>query len=196
MGAGAASQAASRRAGEQARAVAEELGALDRSVFFHDGWVPYAERADWLLDAGCALSTHADTLESRFAFRTRLLDCFWAGLPIVATAGDDLAARTAAEGLGEVVSPGDVAGTADAIERVLGRGRAAFAPGLERAAAAYAWPVAAQALVRWITGPAPPGERLAPAGAVSRTPAHRARAAGYLLARPAISGLRLRTPSG
>jgi len=198
MGTAAAAQApAARRATEQAQAVARELGALGDTVLFHSDWVPYAERVDWLLDAGCALSTHADTLESRYAFRTRLLDCFWAGLPTVVTAGDDLAARVLADGLGEVVAPGDIGGTADAIERVLDRGRDVYAPALASASAAYAWPVAAQALVRWISEPGQPSAgRLAPRAATRRTAAHRVRATSYLLARPMIARLGLHTPSG
>lgn len=197
MGATAAAQAASRRATQEAEAVARELGVLDRIVFLHRDWVPYGERIDWLLDADCALSTHADTLESRYAFRTRLLDCFWAGLPIVATAGDELAERVAADALGALAAAGDVPGTADAIERVLDRGRAAYAAPLARASADYAWPVVARTLERWICDPAaPPRERLAAAASVHRTPAHRLRAASYLAVRPAIARLGLRTPAG
>jgi glycosyltransferase involved in cell wall biosynthesis len=196
MGASAAAQAASRRAAEEAEGVARQLGALDRTVLFHRDWVPYGERVDWLLDADCALSTHSDSLESRYAFRTRLLDCFWAGLPIVATAGDDLAARVSADGLGELAEPGDVAGTAAAIERVLDRGRGAYAAPLAAASTAYAWPVAARALVRWIGSDEPPRERLAPRAAVARTPGHRLRAAAYLAGRPAIARLGLRSPAG
>ncbi len=48
------------------------------------------ERATWLMDADCLVSTHLDHLESNFSFRTRLLDCFWAGVPAVCTAGDEL----------------------------------------------------------------------------------------------------------
>ena len=69
---------------EDARRLAAEL---DAPVYFNDAWVPYKERGGWLLDADCALSTHVDHLETRFAFRTRLLDCFWAGLPVVCTRG-------------------------------------------------------------------------------------------------------------
>src|SRR6185503_10968946 len=61
------------------------------------------ERGAWLLDADCAVSAHLDHLESRYAFRTRLLDCFWAGLPIVCTRGDELADRVERERLGEAV---------------------------------------------------------------------------------------------
>ena len=88
---GAAQQLPAQRTAERAQALAAELGLLDRVVFFNDEWVPYEQRADWLLEADCALSTHEDHLETRFAFRTRVLDCFWARLPIVCTGGDDLA---------------------------------------------------------------------------------------------------------
>ena len=69
-------------------------------VHFHETWVPYDERGAWLAQADCAISTHAEHLETRFAFRTRLLDCFWSGLPVVCTEGDDLADRVAREDLG------------------------------------------------------------------------------------------------
>lgn len=124
-------------------------------VVFNDAWVPYDERAAWLLNAACAISTHRDHLETRFAFRTRLLDCFWAGLPVVASTGDDLAERVERDGLGAVAAPGDVAGTAAALERVLVRGRAAYAPALAEAAAAFAWPRAVAPIVEWLGAPAP-----------------------------------------
>lgn len=63
---------------------------------FNDSWEPYAERDEWLAAADCAISTHVEHLETRYSSRTRLLDCFWAGLPVVCTTGDDLAARVAA----------------------------------------------------------------------------------------------------
>ena len=44
----------------------------------------------YLLDADLAVSAHFDDVETRFAFRTRLLDCLWAGLPVVTTRGDTL----------------------------------------------------------------------------------------------------------
>src|SRR5690606_7211043 len=125
---GAASQVAARRTAEQARAEAARLGALDRHVLFHDAWVGYEDRADWLLQAGCALSAHHDHLVARFAFRARLRDCSWAGLSVVCTGGDDLSDRVDREGAGRIFAPGDVEGCADALDAVLDRGRAPFAP--------------------------------------------------------------------
>ena len=82
-----------------------ELNLLDRHVFFGD-WIPYDERGAFLAEADLGVSLHRPGLESRFASRTRLLDCIWAGLPSVSTAGDPLSEMIAERGLGRVVPPG------------------------------------------------------------------------------------------
>lgn len=82
-----------------------ELRLLDRYVFFGD-WIPYDEREDYLLEADLGVSTHQPGIESHFAWRTRLLDCIWAGLPVVSTLGDPLSDMIAEHGLGRVVPPG------------------------------------------------------------------------------------------
>ena len=104
---------------EQAVALAETLGLRDRHVFFNDGWVPYSERGRYLLDADLAVSAQFDDVETRLAFRTRLLDCLWAGLPVVTTRGDTLGDELVASGAGFAVEPGDVAGWTETLERVL-----------------------------------------------------------------------------
>lgn len=144
------------RAATEARALAEQLGVLDRSVFFNDAWVPYAERADWLLEAACSVSTHADHVEARFAFRTRVLDCVWAGLPVVCSDGDDLAGLIAREDLGAVAPPGDTDAVAAGLERVLGRGKDAYAGAMSAAAEELAWPRVAAPLVRYVAAAGPP----------------------------------------
>jgi len=178
---GAARQVPAERAAERARAVAAELGLLDRVVFFNSSWVPYERRADWLLDADCALSTHSDHLETRFAFRTRLLDCFWTGIPVVCTGSGDLGALVEREGLGAVVAPGDVEGTADALERVLDNGRGHYAEALARVALRFSWPSVAQPLVRMVQA------EVAPRVLSCRPRAGRtARTGSYLVGRRAL----------
>src|SRR5919106_3015773 len=49
--------------------LADELGLRDRHVFFNFGWVPYAERQGYLLEADLGVSAHLNTVEARFAFR-------------------------------------------------------------------------------------------------------------------------------
>ena len=115
--------------------------------------MPYGARAAWLLEADCAVSTHVEHLETRFAFRTRLLDCLWAGLPIVCTRGDELAERVEREDLGATVPERDPEALAAALERVLDRGRAAHAPALAAAAEDFRWARVAEPLIRWSTAP-------------------------------------------
>lgn len=132
-------------AGGAGRALAEARAAvaahrLGDAVLFNETWVDYADRAGWLLASEAVISTHRDHLEARFAFRTRLLDCLWTGVPPIVTDGDDLAALIAAEDLGAVAAPGDVDALAAGIERVLDRGRDAYAARLRAASRAFEWP--------------------------------------------------------
>jgi len=134
--------------------LARDIGVLDRSVFFND-WVAYDDRQNYLLEADVGISLHRPLLESRLAFRTRFLDYLWAGLPIVATEGDVLGAEVKARGLGTVVAPGDVAGTADAIRTLVDTPtlKARYAPQFAAAAACYRWDVVAAPLVEFCRHP-------------------------------------------
>ena len=99
---------------DTARKLAADLGLLDTHVFFND-WVEYDKRQNWLLQAALTLSLHQPTIESRFAFRTRLLDNLWCRVPIVATEGDVLSDIVASEGLGRVVPPAQPRAVAQAM---------------------------------------------------------------------------------
>jgi glycosyltransferase involved in cell wall biosynthesis len=108
------------RMASTARRLAHELGLVGSHVFFNDGWVPFDQRADYLLDADIAVSIHKQHIETEFSFRTRILDYLWCGLPIVATTGDSFAPLIVEHGLGEVVEPDDVEGLEAALDRLLG----------------------------------------------------------------------------
>ncbi len=103
---------------EESRALAERLGLLDTHVFFND-WVPYDQRARYLVEADIGVSTHRDHLETHFSFRTRMLDYIWAGLPIVCTRGDFFASLVEARGLGATVPPGDAGALAHTLATLL-----------------------------------------------------------------------------
>ena len=138
---------------DDARELAAQLGLLDRVVFFND-WVPYDQRQNWLLEADLALSLHQPTLESRFAFRTRILDNLWCKLPLVATTGDVLADLIEREQIGITVTPVDAHAVADAIVAGLDSQRqATFRANLERVAANHTWEAVAQPLLRWCANP-------------------------------------------
>ena len=143
-----------RRGTQETLALADELGLTGRTVFFND-WVPYDERANYLLEADIGVSLHRDHLETRFSFRTRFLDYLWAGLPIVATRGDVLGEQVEMQGLGQTVEPGDVEGVAEAILSLLDTPnlRQAYRPRFEQAADGYRWEVVAQPLVEFCAAP-------------------------------------------
>ena len=107
------------RMATEARALSAELGLTGRSVFFNEQWVPYDERGRYLLEADVGVSTHLDHVETAYAFRTRMLDYLWAGLPMVCTRGDVFASLVEEHGLGLTVAAGDVDALADALDRLL-----------------------------------------------------------------------------
>ena len=99
-----------------AAAARETAGRLD--VAAHVAlveWVPYDERVARLLAADVAITLDPGGLEQRFAFRTRLLDALWAGLPTLATRGEWVADLAAAQGAGWTVAPGDAAAAGHAL---------------------------------------------------------------------------------
>ncbi|MBV8234240.1 MAG: glycosyltransferase family 4 protein, partial [Acidimicrobiia bacterium] len=101
------------------RELAHELGLTDQHVFFNEDWVAYEDRQNYLLEADVGVSTHLDHVETAFSFRTRILDYFWAGLPVVATGGDALAELIETRSLGVTVPPGDVEALEEALFRLL-----------------------------------------------------------------------------
>lgn len=154
-----------------ARALADELGLTDRLVFFND-WVPYAERENYLLEADLGISLHLERLETRFAFRTRLLDYFWAGLPMVVSAGDALSRLVADEELGAVVAPQDVAGVRDALLRLLAQPdlRAKIAPRFAAVRAELTWERAIEPLRAFCRAPYRAADASARPASVLRLP--------------------------
>jgi glycosyltransferase involved in cell wall biosynthesis len=147
---------AEQREAQAAHELAQDLGVLDSLVFFNENPISYRERATWLLDADCILSTHFDHLEAGFSFRTRLLDCFWAGVPAVCTRGDELSELIEGCDGGVTVPHCDVDAVADAIVEVLNRGPEAYRERLLAAGADLAWPAVVQPLRRIVQlqGPA------------------------------------------
>ena len=87
--------------------LANRLGLTDRHVFFNHGWVDYNLRDGYLLESDLAVLASGKDLETRLSFRTRVLDCLWAQIPVVLTEGDYFSDLTRAKGLGLVAPVGD-----------------------------------------------------------------------------------------
>ncbi|NKQ57840.1 glycosyltransferase [Amycolatopsis sp. K13G38] len=142
--------------------LADRLGLTGKHVFFNEQWVPYGERQNWLLDADCGVTTHFEHVETTFAFRTRVLDYLWAGLPIVTTDGDAFADLVRAENLGVVVPATDEKALADALERALYDSEfvADCKRNIEAVAQRFAWPEVLTPLVEFCRDPRPAADRL------------------------------------
>lgn len=95
--------------------LAKQLGLHAKTVFFNQTWVAYDQRVNYLLEADLGVSAHHNHAETRFAFRTRLLDYLWASLPMIVSAGDSLADLVQQQQLGQVVAIEDVQGWVKAL---------------------------------------------------------------------------------
>lgn len=101
------------------RAAGQRMPPHDDAIVQNPDWAPYRERARWLRASRVAIMLHKESLEARFAIRTRLFDAIWCGVPIVASAGGFAAELVEQEGLGVVVEVGDVEAAAAALERLV-----------------------------------------------------------------------------
>ena len=130
-----------------------DKNALNEVVTFLD-WVPFADLGGYLLEADVMVSAHRDHVETRYAYRTRLLDGLWAGRPTVATGGDDLMSSIAAAGAGIAIDPGDVDGFANALRVLLDKStRERFSSCALTHAKGHTWGVALAPLVEWCRAP-------------------------------------------
>lgn len=139
------------------RAEADRLGLTGTTVFFHEDWVAYEERVNYLLDADIGVSTHFAHVETDFSFRTRILDYLWAGLPIVCSEGDSFGALVAAENLGVSVPVGDVGAMRDALIHLLTDPEAAARArrSVERVAESFRWRHTLVPLLEFCAAPYP-----------------------------------------
>ena len=121
--------------------LSQDLGLYDRQIIFNDGWIPYEERQNYLLEADIGVSMHRQHVETRLSFRTRILDCMWASLPVVVSGGDTVSTLVADNGLGLVVAPGDVQHVVQALLELLDspHKRAECKANLEKTAQRFTW---------------------------------------------------------
>ena len=142
---------------QRALALAEELGVAGNSVQFNFGWTPYARRVGFLLESDLGISAQFDSVETRFAFRTRLLDYLWAGLPTVGTAGDALMDLVAEQGAGRSVGPEALDEWVEAIDELLGDGGsyASAQAQIPELRDRFTWPRVVEPLAHLLSEPLP-----------------------------------------
>jgi glycosyltransferase involved in cell wall biosynthesis len=137
---------------ERAMRLSDELGLTGRYVFFGD-WVAYADWPNYLLEADVGVSLHFDTLETRLAYRSRILDYVWAGLPMVVTGGDAMSELVQQHELGVLVDYQDVKGVGAALLRLLDIEPAVWRQRFTEPRARFAWDNVAKPLIAFCTNP-------------------------------------------
>ena len=105
------------------------------SILWHDRYVSEEEMGLWL--AACDADVLPYTEISGSAIAARAIGAL---RPIAASEVGGLKEVVVPGSTGELFAPGDAAGLARAVARILERGLAHYEPGLERAAEEMAWP--------------------------------------------------------
>ena len=82
---------------DRAREHARRIDPAGQSILFAP-WLPYASRADLYAAADLLVSISSHGLETELAYRTRLLDAAWGGVPSVTVDGGSLARDLIASG--------------------------------------------------------------------------------------------------
>jgi glycosyltransferase involved in cell wall biosynthesis len=151
------------RLAQETQALAARLGEVERSIFFFE-WLPAAEREALLSEADVGVALHPAHVETRFSIRTRVLDYFWARLPVLVSAGDVTSEWVGQLGLGRVVPPGDVQAVAEALNELLAQPKAAWAPAFAALPEHFRWAQVIQPLREYCLAGQPAADHQAGGG--------------------------------
>lgn len=146
---------------ERARRRAREIDPRGESIFFSP-WLPYGSRPDLYAAADLAVSIASEGLETELAYRTRLLDAAWGGVPSIAVGGGALAGELARAGGGFECGRG-APDLAERIGALLGdaAAREKAAAAAKAFATSRTWRAVAAPLVTWCLSARPDPGRTA-----------------------------------
>ena len=121
-------------------------------ILWKDEYVSEEEMGRWLAACDVLVLPYREISSSAIAARG-----IGALRPLAAAAVGGLAEVVVPGVTGELFAPGDAAGLADAVVRILRRGESAYEPGLSQAARAMAWPRYAERIVGFLESLRDPG---------------------------------------
>jgi glycosyltransferase involved in cell wall biosynthesis len=142
---------------QDAKAIAQRNGQLNRTVFFEEGWVSHETAKRYVQEADISVCCYFDNLETRYSHRTRFVDLIWAELPFICTHGDVLAQEVEDNGWGLVVPEQDPEALAAAIAKLLDDPAfyAQCKASLAAARPELQWDATMHSLVRYCSEPLP-----------------------------------------
>ncbi len=124
-----------------------EASPVAGSILWKDQYVSEEEMGMWLAACDVVVLPYREISGSAIAARA-----IGARRPVAASAVGGLKDLVEPGVTGELFAPGDAGGLADAVARILARGPAAYAPGLDRAARETSWPRYAGRILEFISG--------------------------------------------
>lgn len=127
---------------------AEDTGEKDRTIFFIE-WLSYEDREALLLEADIGVTLHPIHAETRYSIRTRVLDYFWARLPVCITEGDVTSEWVETYQVGHAAPPADSNALAEILVAMLAREKSAYAQGFETLHDRLAWEKVVEPLRRF-----------------------------------------------
>jgi hypothetical protein len=147
---------------KELKQLSDSLNLTNQSVFFVDKWINYQDRGAYLAEADFGVNAHLDHIETKFSFRTRILDHFWAGLPTITTKGDALADLIQQHQAGIVVDVSDENAWAEALKQLLDDGqlRDELSKNAKLLAQDFYWNKALTPLVKFIRTATPAPDRI------------------------------------
>ena len=151
---------------DRARIRSREIDPAGCSIFFSP-WLPYSARADLYAAADLLVSISSEGLETELAYRTRLLDAAWGGVPSVSVGGGTLALELARAGAAFECGrdPAELSQRVAALLADHAR-RQAAGKAARAFAAARSWQAVTAPLAQWCRGArVDPGRLPVPAGA-------------------------------
>ena len=123
---------------QKAQVLAEEIAEMDQSILFFK-WLTSHEREALLSESDVGVICQPASAETHFALRTRMLDYFWARLPIVSMDGDVLSETVQQYHVGWVVEPGEVKALSKALVSALRADRKAINDHYQLLVDTYLW---------------------------------------------------------
>ena len=132
----------------QTEALAAACGEKNKTIFFFE-WLSLPDRESLLCEADVGVALHPLHVETRYAIRTRILDYFWARLPVLVSDGDITSEWVHQFGLGRVVPPLDVAAIAAALHDLLRAPKDSYLQAFAPLRDTFSWPSVIQPLLRY-----------------------------------------------
>ncbi len=125
--------------------LASRIGEKDRSIFFIE-WLPYQDHQALLCESDIGVTFQPDHIEAHFSIRTRVIDYFWAQLPVVVSEGDITAEWVRQYQVGKVVPTSDPEAIAQTLNEMLDVPKAAYTKAFQVLRDDFVWDKVVQPL--------------------------------------------------